>query len=78
MKGRKTFNSDSRASAGENAAILIKYYDLGDATDVSMSASGAEPSGQTGFHAPRTGESYVQGELGRPNISLPLVAVSQK
>ena len=78
VKGCGTFTPDSKATPEENAARLINEYDLGDGADVVMEASGAEPSVQTGVHVLRTGGSYVQGGLGRPDISFPIVAMSEK
>ena len=73
-----TFTPHSRVLPEENAARLVKEHDLGDGADVVMEASGAEPSVQTGVHVLRRGGSYVQGGLGRPNISFPIVAMSEK
>ncbi|KAL6717274.1 hypothetical protein ACLMJK_005189 [Lecanora helva] len=78
VAGCGTFMPDSKASAEENAARLIKQHGLGDGADVVMEASGAEASVQTGVHVLRTGGSYVQGGLGRPNIIFPIVTMSEK
>lgn len=78
VKGCGTFVPDSKGSAEENAARLIKEHDLEDGADVVMEASGAEPSVQTGIHVLRVGGSYVQGGLGRNIINFPIVVMSEK
>ncbi len=78
VKGCGTFVPDSKASAEENAAKLVAQFGLEDGADIVMEASGAEPSVQTGVHVLRMGGSYVQGGLGRPNISFPIVTMSEK
>jgi len=78
VKGCGTFVPDSKTSAEENAARLKGAFGLEDGADVVMEASGAEPSVQTGVHVLRTGGSYVQGGLGRPNINFPIVTMSEK
>ena len=78
VKGCGTFLPDSKVSAEENAARLIKEHALEDGADVVMEASGAEPSVQTGIHVLRVGGSYVQGGLGRNIINFPIVVMSEK
>ena len=78
IKGCGTFIPDSKATSQENAARLIRDHDLGDGADVVLEASGAEASVQTGVHVLRVGGSYVQGGLGRPNITFPIVTMSEK
>lgn len=78
VKGCGTFVPDSKASAEENAAKMVAHFGLEDGADIVMEASGAEPSVQTGVHVLRMGGSYVQGGLGRPNISFPIVTMSEK
>ncbi|CAF9936882.1 hypothetical protein IMSHALPRED_010939 [Imshaugia aleurites] len=78
VKGCGTFIPDTKASAEENAARLIKEHDLEDGADVVMEASGAEPSVQAGIHVLRVGGSYVQGGLGRNMINFPIVVMSEK
>ena len=73
-----TFITDSKDDAKMNAANLIRDFDLGDGADVVMEASGAEPSVQTGVHVLRTGGAYVQGGLGKPNITFPIITMSEK
>lgn len=78
VKGCGTFIPDSKASAEKNAAKIIEDFGLGDGADIVMEASGAEPSVQTGVHVARVGGSYVQAGLGRPNITFPIVVLSEK
>ena len=67
-----------RVSAEENASRLIKECDLGAGADVAIDASGAEPCIQTCIHVLRTGGTYVQGGMGKPDITFPIVAVCTK
>lgn len=78
IKGCSTFIPDSSASSRENAAKIISTNSLADGADVVMEASGAEPSIQTGIHVLRTGGSYVQGGLGKPEVNFPIVTMSEK
>lgn len=78
VDGCGTYIPDSKMSAEENAASLIKEYGLEDGADVVMEASGAEPSIQTGIHVLRVGGSYVQGGLGRNIVNFPIVVMSEK
>ena len=72
--GAATFTPDSKATAQENASRLIKENDLGEGADTVIDASGAEPSIQAGIHVLRTGGTYVQGGMGRPDISFPIMS----
>lgn len=67
-----------KGSAQENAARLIKENGLGAGADVVIDASGAESSVQTGIHALRVGGSYVQGGMGRDEITFPILAACTK
>lgn len=67
-----------RVSAEENAANLIRENDLGTGADVVMDASGAEPSVQAGIHVLRTGGTYVQGGMGKEEITFPITACCTK
>lgn len=68
-----------RVSAEENAARLIKECDLGpDGADAVIDASGAEPSIQTSLHVVRRGGVYVQGGMGKPDITFPIMALCMK
>lgn len=73
-----TFKPDMQASAEENAHRLIEENELGLGADVVIEASGAESSLNTAVYAMRPGGQYVQTGLGRPNISFPILAMSEK
>ncbi|KAH8597646.1 chaperonin 10-like protein [Bisporella sp. PMI_857] len=68
----------ARVSGEENAANLIKEFELGEGADVVIDASGAEPSIQTSIHVVRRGGVYVQGGMGKPDINFPIMALCTK
>jgi D-xylulose reductase len=79
----KSFAADatfvpSKVSAQENAQRLKDEHDLGQGADVAIDASGAEPSVQTAIHAVRNGGTYVQGGMGRDEITFPIMAACTK
>ncbi|KAF7533546.1 hypothetical protein G7054_g6986 [Neopestalotiopsis clavispora] len=49
-----------------------------DGADVVIDASGAEPSIQTSLHTVRMGGTYVQGGMGKPDITFPIMALCLK
>ncbi|OTB05090.1 hypothetical protein M426DRAFT_73031 [Hypoxylon sp. CI-4A] len=67
-----------RVPAEQNAANIIKAADLGDGADVVIDASGAEPSIQASLHVVRMGGTYVQGGMGKADITFPIMAMCQK
>ena len=67
-----------KVSAAENAKNLIDQNDLGVGADVAIDASGAEPSVQTAMQVLRTGGSYVQGGMGRDEITFPILTACTK
>ncbi|KAK4153334.1 chaperonin 10-like protein [Chaetomidium leptoderma] len=67
-----------RVSPEENAAALIKSADLGAGADVVIDASGAEPSIQAALHVVRMGGTYVQGGMGKADITFPIMALCLK
>jgi D-xylulose reductase len=67
-----------RVSAEENAARLLKETELGEGADAVIDASGAEPSIQTSIHVVRRGGVYVQGGMGKPDITFPIMALCLK
>jgi D-xylulose reductase len=75
-----TFLPDLKASAQENAEKLLRECGLGDGggVDVVLECSGAESSIQTGIHVLKMGGQYVQAGLGRLNVSVPIVTLSEK
>lgn len=68
----------TKVPATENAERLRREHDLGRGADVVIDASGAEPSVHTGIHVLRTGGTYVQGGMGRDEITFPIMAACTK
>lgn len=68
----------ARVAAEENARNLIRECHLGDGADVVIDASGAEPSIQASIHTLREGGTYVQGGMGKPDITFPIMAMCVK
>jgi len=68
----------ARVSAEENAANLLKEIGLPEGTDAVIDASGAEPSIQTSIHVVRRGGVYVQGGMGKPDITFPITTLCIK
>lgn len=66
------------ASAEDNAAAIRDLAGLPRGADVVIDASGAEPSIQTGLHLVRMGGVYVQGGMGKSDISFPIMALCLK
>ncbi|KPI38910.1 putative D-xylulose A [Cyphellophora attinorum] len=67
-----------KVSAQENAERMNKEQDLGLGADVAIDASGAEPSVATAIHVLRNGGSYVQGGMGKDEITFPIMAACTK
>ena len=68
----------SKVSAEENAEKLVKENGLGEGADVVIDASGAEPSMQAAIHVARVGGTYVQGGMGKNEITYPIMAMCIK
>lgn len=68
----------SKEGAEESAARLLKECGLDDGADVCIDASGAESCMQTAIHVLRTGGTYVQGGMGKPDIQWPIMAMCTK
>lgn len=68
----------TRVPAEENAAKLIAEAGLGEGADAVIDASGAEPSIQSSIHVVRRGGVYVQGGMGKPDITFPIMALCTK
>ena len=64
--------------APDAAARIIKECDLGAGADIIIDASGAEPCIQTAIYALRTGGTYVQGGMGKLEISFPILMMCVK
>ncbi|KAK4208522.1 hypothetical protein QBC37DRAFT_431867 [Rhypophila decipiens] len=69
-----------RVSPEENARNLIEAADLVEngGADCVIDASGAEPSIQASLHIVRMGGTYVQGGMGKDNITFPIMALCLK
>ncbi|KJZ73707.1 Putative D-xylulose reductase A [Hirsutella minnesotensis 3608] len=67
-----------KRSPEENAAAIRELAGLPKGADVVIDASGAEPSIQTSLHLVRMGGVYVQGGMGKPDISFPIMALCLK
>ncbi|ODM19415.1 putative D-xylulose reductase A [Aspergillus cristatus] len=65
-------------SVHDNAARLGVENELGNGADVAIDASGAEVSIKTGIHVLRPGGTYVQGGMGRDEVSFSITAVCTK
>ncbi|KAJ9194239.1 hypothetical protein DTO166G4_7881 [Paecilomyces variotii] len=67
-----------KVPAVQNAARMKEENDLGPGADIAIDASGAEPSVHTGIHVLRTGGTYVQGGMGKDEITFPIMAACSK
>ncbi|KAK3393855.1 chaperonin 10-like protein [Podospora didyma] len=67
-----------RVSPEENARNIIAAADLGAGADAVIDASGAEPSIQASLHVVRVGGRYVQGGMGKNDITFPIMALCIK
>ncbi|KAF3073643.1 putative D-xylulose reductase A [Trichoderma lentiforme] len=79
----KSFSSthayvSQRVSPEENAQAIKELADLPIGADVVIDASGAEPSIQTSIHVVRMGGTYVQGGMGKNDITFPIMAMCLK
>jgi D-xylulose reductase len=68
----------SKVPAEENAKKLLESVGIEDGADAVIDASGAEPSIQCSVHAVRRGGTYVQGGMGKPDITFPIMALCIK
>jgi len=73
-----TFSSTRGETPEESAQRLIKECDLGVGADAAIDASGAEPCIQAAQYVLRTGGTYVQGGMGKPDINYPIMAMCTK
>ena len=74
----KIYKSDVSLSPATNAQKLIEVYGLGAGADAIFEVTGAEPSIQAAIHVARRGASYVQTGIGRSDITIPWVVMSEK
>lgn len=84
--GVETFCADIKSTPEDDAAKLLKEFDLeefgidttGGKIDTVIEASGAASSINMGVHLLRPGGKYVQTGVGKAKIEFPIVAVSNK
>lgn len=67
-----------KESAEATAKRMIEECELGKGADVVIDATGAEPCIQAGIHVARTGGTYVQGGMGKSDITFPIGALGSK
>ena len=70
--------ASQRVSAEENAANIRREAGLREGADAVIDASGAEPSIQASLHVVRNGGVYVQGGMGRSDVTFPIMALCLK
>lgn len=70
--------TSQRISPEDNAKALLELADLPDGADVVIDASGAEPSIQASIHVVKVGGHYVQGGMGKSDITFPIMAMCIK
>lgn len=68
----------AKTTPAENAQRLVDENDIAPGADAVIEASGAEPSVHTGIHALRAGGTYVQGGMGRSELTFPIMAACTK
>jgi D-xylulose reductase len=73
-----TFTPSFSSTPSENASRLLSEISLPSGTDVVIDASGAESSIQTSIHVVRRGGTYIQGGMGKPDISFPITEMCVK
>ncbi|MCJ1313632.1 hypothetical protein MMC25_007311 [Agyrium rufum] len=78
--GAKTFMPERGSTPQENAAALLKSSGLEEfgGADIVIDASGAEPSINAAIHVVRRGGTYVQGGMGKDEITFPVLAMCTK
>ncbi|KAH7313593.1 xylitol dehydrogenase [Stachybotrys elegans] len=67
-----------RISPEDNAKAILELAGIPNGADAVIDASGAEPSIQTSLHVVRTGGTYVQGGMGKSDITFPIMALCLK
>ncbi|KND87288.1 putative D-xylulose reductase A [Tolypocladium ophioglossoides CBS 100239] len=67
-----------RIAPEDNAKAIRDHADLPRGADVVIDASGAELSIQTSLHVVRMGGTYVQGGMGKSDITFPIMAMCLK
>lgn len=74
----ETFKSSMESTPEGNANAIRNALALYEGVDTVIEASGATTSIQTGFHVLRSGGKYIQTGLGKPNVEIPLLVLSEK
>ncbi|GAO16602.1 uncharacterized protein UV8b_01465 [Ustilaginoidea virens] len=64
-----------RVAPEDNAAAIKCLLGLPRGADAVIDASGAEPSIQTSLHTVRRGGTFVQGGMGKPDVTFPIMAL---
>ncbi|KAK4459673.1 chaperonin 10-like protein [Cladorrhinum samala] len=72
------YDASNCLSPEELARNIIALADLGAGADVVIEASGAEPCIQAALHAVRAGGTYVQGGMGKPEVTMPIMELCLK
>jgi D-xylulose reductase len=72
------FRTSRDETPEQGAERLIKECDLGTGSDAAIDATGAEPCIQMAHYVLRTGGTYVQGGMGKPDINYPIMAMCTK
>jgi len=67
-----------KESPEESAKRMVQAFALGPGADVVIDASGAEVCIQTAIHVARTGGTFLQAGMGRPDITFPIMAMCAK
>ncbi|KAG8407386.1 Endo-1,4-beta-xylanase 2 [Metarhizium acridum] len=67
-----------RIPADENAKALMDQCSLGNGADVVIDASGAEASIQASLYVVKVGGTFVQGGMGKSDITFPITTMCQK
>ncbi|OAA40585.1 xylitol dehydrogenase [Metarhizium rileyi] len=67
-----------RVAPEENAKAIREQAGIPKGADVVIDASGAEASIQTSLHTVRVGGTYVQGGMGKNDITFPIMALCLK
>lgn len=67
-----------RVVAEENAENIKAEARLPEGADVVIDATGAEPSIQAAIHVLKPGGQYVQGGMGKSDITFPIMAFAAK
>lgn len=67
-----------KESPEDSAARIKSASDLGVGADIVIDATGAEPCIRAAIHAARVGGTYVQGGMGKADITFPVLTMLTK